>query len=369
VNAFNNHLESLARVLAGATSFERAQQACYDHGLALWRAATQQVQLYTVKDDRPLYWGRLRMLQQLRRHRFAFNPTDEQRFALLAALEDASRGRTSANFTQSHSKRILVSGFDPFGFSISADAPAGATPVAELSATNPSGAAALELSNRVFLHDGRLAEVQSTIFPVRYEDFDLDVVERFFRPYMEQQRVEMIITISRGRTEFDLERYTGRRRSSLRGDNAGRSILDANPVSTIPLSGGGHLAGPEFLESTLPIAALLTVQGSYKVNDNRTITILNEGQEAEKIEATTLADLVECIAHAGSGGGFLSNEISYRTHLLREQLGVALAVGHLHVPTPDTPPNAAEGSDPQTNQARIVAQVVELVKAALLAFG
>jgi pyrrolidone-carboxylate peptidase len=379
VNAFNDHLESLARALEKAASFERSQQACFDHGLALWRAATQQVQCNSTKDDRLLYWGRLRMLQRVRHHHFVFDLADEQRFALLAALEEASRGRTSANFTQSHSKRILVSGFDPFGFAIPAGAKGsteGETPSADLSTTNPSGAAALELSNRVFLHNGRLAEVQSAIFPVRYEDFDLGVVERFFRPYMEQRQVDMIITISRGRTEFDLERYTGRRRSALRGDNAGRSILDANPVSTIPLSGSAHLAGPEFLESTLPIATLLKLQGSYKVNDNRTITFLNEGQEAEKMEATTLADLAGRIAHAGSGGGFLSNEISYRTHLLREQLGVALAVGHIHVPTPGTVPNPApnsapngtESSDAQTNQAMIVAQVVELVKAALLSF-
>jgi hypothetical protein len=191
VDAFNDLLASLTQTLARSTSLAGAAQACTDHGLALWRAATQAVQCSALKDDRPLYWGRLQMLQEIRRHPFTFHldhyldphsePIDEPwRKQLMAAFEDASRGRTCATFTQQQSKRILVSGFDPFGFTTERE---GSTPLVDLAVSNPSGAAALELSNRFIFHQGHVAEVQSAIFPVRYEDFDLGVVERFFRPY------------------------------------------------------------------------------------------------------------------------------------------------------------------------------------------
>jgi pyrrolidone-carboxylate peptidase len=367
VNAFHLYLESLSRMLEDVPTFEGALQLCYDHGLALWRAAAQEIQRSATKDDRPLYWGRLQMLQCVRQQRFAFEPEQEQRRMLLAALEAASRGRTSAHFTQAHSKRILVTGFDPFGFSTPPENnTAGANSLVDLAVTNPSGAAALELSNTTIFHDGRLAEVQTAIFPVRYEDFDLGIVEDFFRPYFAEAGVDMIITISRGRTEFDLERFTGRRRSALRGDNVNRSILDDTPVSALPLYQNIELISPEFLESTLPIASLQAIQSYYRVNDNRRVAYLNEGREPETIEARNLAELAERIAHVGSGGGFLSNEISYRTHWLREQLGVSLAVGHLHVPKPDLAPDGTTSSDPQSAQAMIVAQVKEIIKAALV---
>ena len=367
VIAFEVYQQSLAQALEGVTHFDGALSACDDHGLALWRAATELVQHNALKDDRPLYWGRLQMLQRIRQQSFPFELADAQRTRLLCALEETSRGRTSANFTQSHSKRILVSGFDPFGFSKGE----GENTITDLAVSNPSGAAALELSNCVILHQGRLAEVQSAIFPVRYEDFDLGVVESFFKRYLENNRennrVDMVITMSRGRKEFDLERFTGRRRSSMGRDNAGRSILDVDPVSTIPLDAGAHLHGPEFLESTLPINACQATQGLYKVNDNRRVTFLNGKGEPEAVEPSTLAELTDKIAVAASGGGFLSNEISYRTHRLRDQFGGTLPVGHLHVPTPDTSPNPSPDSSPdsQANQALIVAQVKELVKVAL----
>ncbi len=34
----------------------------------------------------------------------------------------------------------------------------------------------------------------------------------------------------------------------------------------------------------------------------------------------------------GSGGGYLSNEISYRAVLLRDQFGLKIPVGHIHTP-------------------------------------
>src|SRR4051794_17892569 len=91
VAVFNELVESLVQTLADSTSLEGAQQACFDHGLALWRSASQELQRQAAKDDRPLYWARLQMLQQIRQQAFSFGIEDPQRSKLLAGLEEASR--------------------------------------------------------------------------------------------------------------------------------------------------------------------------------------------------------------------------------------------------------------------------------------
>ena len=45
-----------------------------------------------------------------------------------------------------------------------------------------------------------------------------------------------------------------------------------------------------------------------------------------------LAALRGQTAVQGSGGGYLSNEISYRSIRLANELGVALPMGHIHTP-------------------------------------
>lgn len=53
----------------------------------------------------------------------------------------------------------------------------------------------------------------------------------------------------------------------------------------------------------------------------------------------------------GSGGSFLSNEIFYRTALLRDSVRPALASGHFHIPS--------TGNDPQNTGLRLITRVKE----------
>jgi len=39
-----------------------------------------------------------------------------------------------------------------------------------------------------------------------------------------------------------------------------------------------------------------------------------------------------CVSVQGGGGGYLSNEISYRSILLRNRLGSTIPTGHIHSP-------------------------------------
>jgi hypothetical protein len=130
-----------------------------------------------------------------------------------------------------------------------------------------------------------------------------------------------------GRDAFDLERFPGLRRSASALDNEN---LQGGGSDAAPLVPPG-LTGPEFLEFSLPADAMVEVDGRWPVRDNRHVRTLESG----RIRADSLDALAGETAVDGSCGGFLSNEIAYRSLLLAKRLGVAFAmgpVGHLHTP-------------------------------------
>src|SRR6185369_12891991 len=125
-------------------------------GQQLWdNAVAQAKNPATQNDDRPLYWARLSMTTAVSQWVAPFN-VDKR--ALQRSLDRAARGMNSHDFTLGTAKRVVVSGFDPFGFGANG---------ADIETGNPSAAAVLGLDNTVV--NG--AEVQVVIFPVRYEDF------------------------------------------------------------------------------------------------------------------------------------------------------------------------------------------------------
>ena len=287
-----------------------------DAPLRLWEAAVADVQNGCF-DDRPLYWARLKMLREL--------PADQR-----LAAERVSRGMdfdwplgTPAAF---------LTGFDPFHLED------------DIAQSNPAGLAVLAL------HGTTIAGVRilAAVLPVRFVDFDQGLVEDLLTPVL-RHRPRLLLTISMGRRDFDVERFPGRRRSSYSADNrkvrSGATIRD-------PLPPPG-LAGPEFLETTLPIAAMTSVQGRWRVRANRRVTTLRQGT----FTARSLAKLAGEVSVEGSGGGFLSNEIAYRALWLRSALDVDAPVGHLHVP-------AVRGYD-EAFETAVVEQVQRIVEAAL----
>jgi hypothetical protein len=120
----------------------------------------------------------------------------------------------------------------------------------------------------------------------------------------------------------------------------------------VPRLGDGPLEGPEFVEFSLPVAALQGGAGPYEIRDNRRVATLERGT----FDAASLTELDGLTAVRGGGGGYLSNEISYRTVRLAQALGRETAVGHIHTPR-------LEGFDEETLRA-ITDQLSAMVKSA-----
>ncbi|MBV9789931.1 MAG: hypothetical protein JOZ51_17215 [Chloroflexi bacterium] len=305
--------------------------------------ATQAVDLL---DDRPLYWARLQMAQKIRG---ALSSDRTALQGLLDTLDESSRGRTTATFVATNVKRILVSGFDPFGGTAT---------------SNPSGSAALALDGQVLAGaNGQQAEIQSVVFPVRFGDFDAGTIEKFFGPYLQgPAAVDMIVTMSMDDGNvFNLDRFVGRYRNPRHRDNADRRGGKAD-------FGVPRDQQPEFLESTLPINEIRGRLGNTTplVNDDGAVVTKEQQQP---FTATSLQALNGQTARQGAGGDFLSNEISYRTLLLRsrvnenaKQTGQAeknIPVGHLHVPYLDP------STDMAPRRAEIISRIREILQAAL----
>lgn len=315
-----------------------------NRGAALWRRAQRTVDTQgrvSVPDDRWLYWQRLRALRDLSEHCGATA-------ACLAAakrFEHASRGGLDLGFNQQTHLRILVTGFDPFGLHNHIDQ------------SNPSGVAALALDGLVISHNGVTAELQTAMFPVRFADFDAGMVEDLIEPLLRDSSIDALVTISMGRDGFDLERFPGRRRSSTAPDNLliKTGANSSNPL--VPTLRGQPLSGAEFVEFSLPATAMLEVQKPYPVRDNRSVETLENG----RFDAQSLQQLTPLTAVNGSGGGYLSNEISYRTLRLVKASGRPIPAGHIHTPR-------ITGADGHATQA-MTQQIRQLLEAALPAIA
>ena len=325
---------------AGQAASTTDPEAFSELGDSLWRAAVQGVQSGEIFDDRALYWARLKLIAE--RKGLGVD------VAALAALERASRGMADTAFDVEStagggSIRVIVTGFDPFHLD------------RQIEQSNPSGLAALALDGRTLETAAGPATVQAAVFPVRFADFDKGLVEAFIEPLL-TRGVDMVITISMGREGFDLERFPGRRRSSHVTDNL-NVLTGANPENPlVPALNGRKLSGPEFLEFTLPAEAMVAVGGEFPIRDNRNVATLERGD----LQADSLQVLADQTAVRGSGGGYLSNEIAYRTLLANERvLGAEdrIPMGHIHTPR-------LEGFDPEFER-KVVAQIEDMLIAAV----
>ena len=259
-----------------------------------------------VVDDRPVYWGRLFV-------RYFFNwfhrglVPHATRTDLCSIHEFTSRhyANKAARSAPVDEPRVILTAFDPFLLNTN------------IKQSNPSASIALTLAEIYKNH----VPIEVIIFPVRYRDFNKGIVERNLEPRFKRDPL-FVLTLSMGRDDFELERFVGRRRSSNALDN-----LDYSPVKD-----GRNppclAKSPEFLEFTLPTEMLVNTRGPWKIRDNRTVETKARG----KFEARSLKELEGEVCVQGSGGGFLSNEIAYRTRLLQLQMNKSFPLGHVHVP-------------------------------------
>ncbi|MBT4162298.1 MAG: hypothetical protein HOC70_07555 [Gammaproteobacteria bacterium] len=321
----NAEIERLPEAIACLGEFPVPVPESTDEALQighdLWRQSCEHVQSGSP-DDRTLYWQRLVASHSV-------SSPD-----VLAAFEATSRNH-KVRFETNADMNVLVTGFDPFHLD------------ANIDQSNPSGIIALSLDGSVRQLGSRRAEIRAMIMPVRFQDFDEGLIERAIGPLLVD--IDLLITVSMGREAFDLERFPGRRRSSEKPDNR-RQYCGGTPIAPVVPPG---IDGPEFVEFSLPVEVMQAVSGDYGIRDNRRVVTREKGE----IKAARLDDLQDQTAVQGSGGGYLSNEISYRAIRLMQQTNRQIPVGHIHTP-------GLKGYDLET-LTRIRDQAVDMIDAAV----
>ncbi|WBQ02024.1 hypothetical protein [Kribbella sp. CA-293567] len=361
-SGFDRQVALFTKLLCAAPSRAAATALVRVQGEVLWRTATHRAQhaqtapALPSTDDRGLYWARISMALALRQWQPHFPLGTAQRDELIRTLEYSSRGITSTRFSPGVQK-VLVTGFDPF------------TLDADIRIGNPSGANALTLDGRRWKVNGKTYEIQTLVLPVRYTDFDQEMVENALAPHYRggPQHADLVMTVSQGRVGiFDLEAFNGRRRSvSSIGDN--NNLWGGGTVSA-PVVSPSMPAGPEWLTSSLPLArmAAAEVPAQFRTRVNTSVLEIPAGQTTpvRRPDGPTAGS----IASEGAGGGYLSNEVAYRNTLQRDLRDPSMPAGHLHVPVLQfDPANKTAITDPtyEANRDQIVQGAHAVLRAAL----
>lgn len=340
VTRHDNFHKEFVEIFGTAENFLQLKHQTTALGDRLWHVAKSSISSIKDYDDRALYWQRLKISRHIRTDTAGVKLSKNQRSELIDQFEKSSRGLHDLSFKSSTHKKIILTGFDPFLLD------------KNINQSNPSGAVAMLLDGMTIEHNGVTAEINSFMVPVRYTDFDQGFVEASLAPYYIKNNVDMIATISMGRKYFELERFPGKRRSASAPDN---NNLYSGGSKTSPLIsnlGSRLLPGNEFVEFSLPVEKMVKALGKFKVSDNHQVTTLQKTFKPE-----TLSELKKETAVSGSGGGYLSNEISYRSIRLRNELDSTIPTGHIHTPR-------IQQYDPQTTEA-ITNQIIQMLKLSL----
>lgn len=330
VTAVNNFAAAVASVTNDADAKVNLEALAVNSGTDLWNDSVTFVKNTTSRDSRPLYWARLKMLILLKKHPFCLaNPAEGETLAKI--FEDHSRGyETIPDFSGAPvgAKKILVFGYDPFQLDLN------------LNTENPSGSAALFLDKATIAGGGGTCYVRTAVFPVRYDDFDANIVETLVTPFITGNLVNAIISISQngGLKYYDIERIASRYRGGSEDNNNDKR--SSGPVGT-----GNAYA--EFYETNLPVIQM--VPGPFPGNNTQTLyfdqsyrsttTTVNEpygvsGAANSNAPAYPFAGITGK-ARDGSGGDYLSNEIFYRiAHVRNANAGTTVKTGHFHIPAP-----------------------------------
>ncbi|WP_304637485.1 MULTISPECIES: hypothetical protein [Pseudoalteromonas] len=342
LNAFSDEVKQFEKQWQAAASYQQASDLIDDYAKQLWRDAKARMIKTNSFDDRELYWARLLSSKIIRTSKPQFAMTDSEQTALLTMLENGSRGRTDLDYSKKTDKRILITGFDPFLLD------------RNINQSNPSGVAALLLDGQVINYNGISAEINTVMVPVRYEDFDQGIIESLLAPYYALNNVDMIATISMGSKDFDLERFPGKRRSVTAPDNANIVYGGTATAPKISSLNDRPLPGNEFVTFSLPVKQMQKAKGPFPINDNHKVVTLEKA-----FEPKSLKELEGATAVKGGGGGYLSNEISYRSIRLRDELNSDIPTGHIHTPR-------IQQFEPET-EAKIVKQIKAMLEQSLVA--
>ncbi|OXM62427.1 hypothetical protein [Amycolatopsis vastitatis] len=347
--------------LCAARTPRRAEHVVTRAGDRLWRTAVDRAQgrrpdLGTLDrfDDRPLYWARLQLSSAIRQWTPSFGVPD--RAALLTAFDHGSRGLDDIRFPAGKTRRVMVSGFDPFQLD-----------GAGVRISNPAGASALQLDGRVLDTPSGPAVVQAVSFPVVWGYFDEGIVEAAYGSALRDRarRPDVLMTISQGRPgRFDIERWAGAWRGGFPDNN------NVSVTGGVPPAAGWPQPDVQFIETTLPYSRMLAAPaGAYPVNFNEAFCVWPDPAHPGTGTAVCRSDAPAPgeIAASGGGGNYLSNESMFRSNRVRLGLGLtSVAGGHLHTPVLGQPadPAALTDADFEARRQAIAAQVITLATAA-----
>lgn len=330
--------------------------------------------------DGILYVARLLMQVILKNHPKILTKFPSKIEALSDVFEKHSRGLVGSEqpiFLTPQSSthfNILISGFDPFAVAMN-----GGYYDEDGYQSNSSGNLALALDNELLEIDGKEAIIKAVIFPVRYREFnkkrngtnDEGWVEDFFKPYVIDNNVKMIITFSHGINgkvySMEIERFAARYRTPIVNDN---NLVQGSKSEYLDASNKND---SEFLMTTLPYTNMFIVdevgldqkaifhyyknekfvrQGydpaidaaqpiavnDYKFypknpngNDDLTPNILVPEININSYPPPATISANKIKSYKGSGGYYLSNEIFYRVAFLRKTLNSAKMTGHIHL--------------------------------------
>ncbi|HEY0003892.1 MAG TPA: helix-turn-helix domain-containing protein [Pyrinomonadaceae bacterium] len=330
-------------VKSGATSAVLKKQ-----GDDLWKHAWTTAP--TLKDDRPLYWARLQAIGALRAYGQRQIPmlTSDTVQQLINQFEWPSRGLNGPNGSiifdeapATATRKVIVTGFDPFQLP------------SQPTTSNPSGLIALVLNGRLLEQADPPVYIRTAVFPVRYKDFDENIVENAVTTTLSQ--IVLLLTTSLNDADYyDVERWACRARGGLMDNN--RKVPDR------------EVPGKEFYQSTLPYTLVITsddqtrrlpgpnsattpfvTDQSYKVSGAKGERMRNIRSGTIKAGEFRYEPLVDEEAAykkqpdeprqdkpslEGSGWNYLSNEIFYRAARQRQTFRPSLASGHLHLALP-----------------------------------
>ncbi|PCI60921.1 MAG: hypothetical protein COB35_07800 [Gammaproteobacteria bacterium] len=319
ITRMHKQVDKFSQQLQQARNYTALTQLVIVHGKTLWKQAKLSFNQQQDFDDRPLYWTRLQMSKVLRQAPIFASLLPDQQAKLLWDLELFSRGVADIDFNKNSAKKILITGFDPFFLD------------KNIAQSNPSGVAALALDDLLLSMDNKNAQIQTLMIPVRFADFDQGMIEEMLTPYLKNQKIDLLVTMSMGRKNFDLERFPALRRSAKAPDNLNVFTGADKNHPLVPQLKNKKLVGAEFVEFSLPANKMQQAQGDYKININNKVSILEKG-EVRTFYPKSISELANKISVQGSGGGYLSNEVSYRSILLRNKYAPILPVGHIHTP-------------------------------------
>jgi len=321
----------------------------------LWILAVEQSQNGNL-DDRPLYWARNKMQATLKRHPIFKNDIDLDRSVvkkdtkldkIIILFEELSRNYTGIDFSQEKPYpkkvakaekqlqdaknlpettpeeittkenaikeaeenlkkaqkvyKILITGFDPFQLDYKFYGNKG------VQTFNPSGIIALVMQNNNELLRNNIY-VQTCIFPVRYEDFDRQVVENVVKNNINKLDLLITTSLNGSNPRFDIEKYAIEYRGGFHDNMCIGDFGDPDYDKSRFLANKSS----ELTVTTLPKEKIFGSSYNIKVSGQNIIYYDTYKSKTE-----------------GSGGNYLSNEVMYRATKVRGSLDIP--VGHFHL--------------------------------------